>query len=135
MPLLEPCLFTMAGSIAVMINAIIRDLPGQFIEGYDPSSIPVISQIIGINGFVWNGTIAVAGLIFAFSFGFNLARAYGVNDLAGGIVSLAALIQGIAFSLSCSCTSRTGRIKQKSLRCISKCWFSHWRNNCDRSSN
>ncbi|MFV0557545.1 MAG: PTS sugar transporter subunit IIC [Enterococcus sp.] len=93
---------TMAGSIAVMINAIIRDLPTQFIDGYDGTTIPVIKEIIAINGFVWNGTLAVAGLIFAFSWGYNLARAYNVNDLAGGIVGLATLIQGIAFSYSTS---------------------------------
>lgn len=56
-----------------------------------------MNVIIGINGFVWNGTLAIAGLIFAFSWGYNLARAYGVNDLAGGIVGLATLIQGISF--------------------------------------
>ena len=93
---------TMAGSFAVMINAIIRDLPTEFIKGYDGTTIPVIREIISINGFVWNGTIAVAGLIFAFSWGYNLAKAYNVNVLAGGIVSLAALIQGIAFSFSTS---------------------------------
>lgn len=93
---------TMAGSIAVMINAIIRDLPPQFWPSYDGSQIPVIREIITINGFVWNGTLAVAGLIFAFSWGYNLARAYGVNDLAGGIVGVATLIQGIAFSYSTS---------------------------------
>ncbi|WEG73771.1 PTS sugar transporter subunit IIC [Vagococcus intermedius] len=91
---------TMAGSIAVMINAIIRDLPAQFIEGYDGASIPVIREIIAVNGFVWNGTIAIAGLVFAFSWGYNLAKAYNVNNLAGGIVSLAALIQGISFGPS-----------------------------------
>lgn len=98
---------TMAGSVAVMINAIIRDLPPQFWPDYNGNEIPVISQIIGINGFVWNGTLAVAGLIFAFSWGYNLARAYGVNDLAGGIVGLATLIEGIAFSYT---TSITGTI-------------------------
>ena len=91
---------TMAGSIAVMINAIIRDLPAQFIDGYNGAEIPVLKQIIAVNGFVWNGTIAIAGLIFAFSWGYNLAKAYNVNVLAGGIVSLAALMQGIAFSYS-----------------------------------
>ena len=30
---------TMAGSIAVMINAIIRDLPPAFIDGYDGNTI------------------------------------------------------------------------------------------------
>lgn len=91
---------TMAGSVAVLINAIIRDLPTQFIDGYDANTIPVFREIIGINGFVWNGTLAIAGLIFAFSLGYNLSKAYGVNELAGGIVSLASLIQGIAFSFS-----------------------------------
>ncbi len=87
----------MAGSIAVMINAIIRDLPPAFWPDYNGNTIPVVKEIIAVNGFVWNGTLAIAGLIFAFTWGFNLARAYGVNDLAGGIVSLAAFIQGIAF--------------------------------------
>lgn len=91
---------TMAGSVAVMINAIIRDLPKEFVPTYDGSTIPVIKEIIAINGFVWNGTLAIAGLIFAFSWGYNLARAYGVNELAGGIVSLAASIGGITFSFS-----------------------------------
>ncbi|MEG2602814.1 MAG: PTS transporter subunit EIIC, partial [Carnobacterium sp.] len=44
--------------------------------------------------------LAIAGLIFAFSWGYNLSRAYGVNDLAGGIVSLAASIAGITFSFT-----------------------------------
>ncbi|MGX7200090.1 PTS sugar transporter subunit IIC [Enterococcus nangangensis] len=93
---------TMAGSIAVMINAIIRDLPPAFWPSYDGNTIPVIREIITVNGYVWNGTLAITGLIFAFSWGYNLARAYGVNDLAGGIVSLAAFIQGIAFGPSLS---------------------------------
>lgn len=91
---------TMAGAIAVMINAIIRDLPPAFWPSYDGNTIPVIKQIIGVNGYVWNGTLAIAGLIFAFSWGYNLARAYNVPDLAGGIVSLAAFIQGISFGPS-----------------------------------
>src|SRR5699024_11444702 len=88
------------GSVAVMINAILRDLPPDFIEGYDGTTMPVISQIITINGYVWNGTLAIAGLIFVFSWGYNLARAYKVNELAGGIVSTAASIAGIQFSFS-----------------------------------
>lgn len=91
---------TMAGAFAVMINAIVRDLPAKFFPGYDGSTVPVIKEIIGINGFVWNGTLAIVGIIFAFSWGYNLAKAYHVNELAGGIVSLAALIQGVGFSFS-----------------------------------
>lgn len=91
---------TMAGAVAVMINALIRDLPPQFFDGYDGEAIPVIREIIAINGFVWNGTLAIAGLIFIFSWGYNLAKAYGVNELSGGIVSTAATIAGITFSYS-----------------------------------
>ncbi|MDY0404842.1 PTS sugar transporter subunit IIC [Virgibacillus sp. 179-BFC.A HS] len=91
---------TMAGSVAVMINALIRDLPPEFIKGYDGSTIPVIREIIAINGYVWNGTLAIAGLIFVFSWGYNIARAYGVNGLSGGLVSTAATIGGITFSFS-----------------------------------
>lgn len=91
---------TMAGSVAVMLNAILRDLPPQFFDGYNGNEIPVISQIIAINGYVWNGTLAVAGLIFVFSWGYNLARAYGVNELSGGIVSTAASIAGITFAFA-----------------------------------
>ncbi len=95
---------TMAGSVAVMINAIIRDLPQEFVSTYaasleaDKGIFAVLNVIIGINGFVWNGTLAIAGLIFAFSWGYNLAKAYNVNELAGGIVSLATLISGVAFA-------------------------------------
>lgn len=91
---------TMAGSVAVMINALIRDLPPQFFDGYDGNSIPIIRDIIGINGFLWSGTLAVAGLIFVFSWGYNLAKAYEVNELSGGIVATAATIAGITFSFS-----------------------------------
>lgn len=93
---------TMAGAIAVMLNAIVRDMPAKFIEGYDGSTIPVIKQIIAVNGFMWSGTLAVVGIIFAFSWGYNLARAYKVNELAGGIVALASLLQGVGFSFSTS---------------------------------
>lgn len=115
---------TMAGSIAVMINAIIRDLPGQFVPTWADSIakgegiFAVISTIIGINGFVWNGTLAVAGLVFAFSWGYNLARAYGVNDLAGGIVSMATLIQGIAFSAPASVKIPQGELGDKAIKAL-----------------
>ncbi|WHY85688.1 PTS sugar transporter subunit IIC [Neobacillus novalis] len=91
---------TMAGSVAVMLNALLRDLPPQFFDGYDGNSIPVIKQIIAINGYVWSGTLAVAGLIFVFSWGYNIAKAYGVDPLSGGIVSTAASLAGITFSFS-----------------------------------
>jgi len=89
----------MAGSVAVMINAIIRDLPSQFIEGYDVSTIPVLAQIVGINGFMWQGTLAVAGLIFAITWGYSLARTFDVDGMGGALVSVATLIMGVAFAV------------------------------------
>ncbi len=53
------------GSVAVMINAIIRDLPQEFVSTYaasleaDKGIFAVLNVIIGINGFVWNGTLAI----------------------------------------------------------------------------
>ncbi|MGC6767172.1 PTS sugar transporter subunit IIC [Enterococcus sp. LJL128] len=103
---------TMAGSVALMINAIIRDMPRQFfpptynadmtqvLSGYDGTMIPVIKDIIGINGFVYNGTILIAAIIFSFSWGYYIARAYNVNDLAGGIVSLISFAAGFSDSFS-----------------------------------
>jgi len=90
---------TMAGSIAVMINAIIRDLPTAFNPAYDGNSIPVIREIIGVNGFMWQGTLAIAGIIFAVSWGYNLSRTFGQDGLAGALVGLASLIMGIAFAV------------------------------------
>ncbi len=109
---------TMAGSIALMINAIIRDLPAQFIDGYDYTQIPVINELVGINGYMWNGTIAIAGLIFAFSWGYNLAKAYKVNELAGAIVSLAALIQGIGFAATGTVNVAQGELGDKAIQAL-----------------
>lgn len=109
---------TMAGAVAVMINAIIRDLPTQFVDGYDGNSIPVIREIIGVNGYVWNGTLAVAGIVFAFSWGFNLARAYKVNDLAGGVVAIAAYLQGVQFSAPATVQVEQGKLTADALKTL-----------------
>lgn len=80
---------TMAGSIAVLINAIVRDLPGKFgLTGITDA----FSWLIGINGNVWWGTLATLSIMFAFAIGYQLAKAYDVDPLAGGLVSLAAFI-------------------------------------------
>lgn len=72
---------TMAGSIAVLLNAFFRDFPTDwgwtgFVEAMQP--------LIDINGYVYNGTLAIVSIIFAFSLGYNLSKAYEVDRLAGG---------------------------------------------------
>lgn len=80
---------TMAGAFAVMLNAIFRDLPTRFgMEGITQA----FSWLIGINGFVWWGTLAMTALIFSFAIGFQITKAYDVDPLAGGLVSLASFV-------------------------------------------
>lgn len=80
---------TMAGAVAVLLNALVRDLPGDF--GW--TAIPeAFSWLIGINGLIWWGTLAMLGLVFSFAIGYQLSKAYDVNPLAGGLISLSAFI-------------------------------------------
>ncbi|CAM3611055.1 PTS sugar transporter subunit IIC [Erysipelothrix urinaevulpis] len=80
---------TMAGAIAVLLNALVRDLPGKF--GLDGIT-EAFSWLIGINGNIWWGTLAMLALVFSFAIGYQLAKAYDVTPLAGGLVSLSAFI-------------------------------------------
>ena len=57
---------TMAGSIAVMINAIIRDLPPSFGLVMMQVQFQLYVKLLVLMGFVWNGTLAVAGLVLLF---------------------------------------------------------------------
>ncbi len=83
---------TMAGSIAVLLNVFFRDIPGNL--GW--TAIPeIFAPVISVNGNVWWGTIAILSLAFVFSFGYNLAKGYGVDALGGGLVAFAALITTI----------------------------------------
>lgn len=101
---------TLAGALAAMISAIVTTFPSaiqQMMLGatafsklapekvWTLANTPIIGDLNNISALVNQGTLTVIGLIFAFSWGYNLARAYGVNDLAGGIVSVATLFAGL----------------------------------------
>lgn len=80
---------TMAGSIAVLLNAIVRDLPAKFgLTGITDA----FQWLIGINGNVWWGTLATLSMVFAFAIGYQLSKAYDTNPLAGGLISFASFI-------------------------------------------
>lgn len=92
---------TMAGAIATLLNVFFRDLPNNYLP--DLHIADTFSWLIGINGCVWWGMLAIA---FSFSFGYTLAKSYDTNPLAGGLVSTAAFItvlsqsaSGIAYTL------------------------------------
>ena len=80
---------TMAGSIAVLLNVFLRDLPTK--AGMT-DFVTAMQPIIGVNGNVWWGTTAMIALSLVFSIGYNVAKAYDVNALAGGLVSFSALM-------------------------------------------
>ncbi len=80
---------TMAGAIATMINALVRDLPAKFeLQGITDA----FAWLIGINGFIWWGTLAMVALVFSFAIGYQLAKAYDVDPLPAGLISLVAFI-------------------------------------------
>lgn len=90
---------TMAGSVAVLLNVFLRDIPGNFgWTGITEAAQPLIN----INGYVYFGTIGIMALFFAFSFGYNLSNMYKVNPLAGAIVAFASFISTIPQSLTIS---------------------------------
>lgn len=88
---------TMAGSIAVLLNVFLRDLPTSL--GWTGFA-SAVAPIVEVNGFVYAGTIAVIAMFFAFSLGSNLAESYGVNSLAGGLISFASFIAVIPQSIN-----------------------------------
>lgn len=80
---------TMAGSIAVLLNALVRDLPAKFeLTGITEA----FGWLISINGNVWWGTLAMLALVFAFAIGYQICKVNDVNPLAGGLVSFASFI-------------------------------------------
>ena len=89
---------TMAGAIATLLNVFFRDLPNAYLPDWHIAD--TFSWIIGINGNVWWGTLAILAIAFAFSFGYHLAKAYDVNPLAGGLVALASFITILSQSAS-----------------------------------
>lgn len=86
---------TFAGSVAVFLNALLRDLPNDP-QILGPGNIItnnwLSQQIIGINGVVWNGTLAAISILLVITLGYKIARAYDVDGLAGSIVALASFI-------------------------------------------
>lgn len=80
---------TMAGSIAVLLNVFLRDLPNSW--GWT-GFVEAMTPIISVNGNVWWGTIAILALVFVFALGYSIANTYDVNPLSGGVIATASFI-------------------------------------------
>lgn len=78
------------GSLAVLIN----NFPpfGSF------DLVEILNNWLGdgnwqkVGGSIWNGTFAVLGLLVSFTIAYNLAKAYNLDGLSAGVISLAAYI-------------------------------------------
>lgn len=86
---------TMVGSIAVLLNVFLRDLPTQ--AGWT-GFVKAMSPIININGNVYFGSIVILALAFVFALGYNLSKTYDVNAIAGGVIAFASLVTCMAQS-------------------------------------
>ncbi|MGV7366340.1 hypothetical protein PJH52_29770, partial [Mycobacterium kansasii] len=64
--------------------------------------------LIGINAMVWTGTLAILGLLFAFTFGYQLAVQYQVEPVTGGIVVLGAFIMSLPQNFTVALSSALG---------------------------
>ncbi|WP_367567608.1 PTS sugar transporter subunit IIC [Lacrimispora sp.] len=80
---------TMVGSIAVLLNVFLRDLPNQAgMTGF----VQAMSPVISVNGNVYFGSIVILALAFVFALGYNLSKTYNVNAIAGGVIAFASLV-------------------------------------------
>jgi PTS system cellobiose-specific IIC component len=112
---------TMAGAIATMVSAVVGTFPVAILQllkktdaVWDVSKVPILNEINAVSSLVSQGTLTIIGLIFAFSWGYNLSKAYKVNELAGGIVGVAALFAGLPNIL----TKVTSGLSEKALATV-----------------
>lgn len=70
----------LAGSFAVLLNNTLLNW------------VPFFEFLRGINGNVWWGTLAIMTLVVVFSTSYSLAKSYGTDGLAAGLISVAAFL-------------------------------------------
>ncbi|WDF82420.1 PTS sugar transporter subunit IIC [Lacticaseibacillus pabuli] len=103
---------TMAGAIATILNALVRDIPTRF--GW-MGFVNAMQPLIGINAQVWTGSLAVLGLIFSFTFGYKLAVQYKVEPITGGIVTLGTFLMTLPQSYTLTLTKALSAADAKTI--------------------
>lgn len=87
----------MTGSIAILLNAFLVDVPNQFGITIIPETF---KWLIYINNLIFKGSLAITSLLFIFSLGVNIAKIYNTDTLSAGLVSFSAFIISIGNSIS-----------------------------------
>ena len=90
---------TMAGSVATLLNVFFRDLPNTW-WGAGNAFTEACTQLINVNVNVYNGSISILALCFAFTLGYHLCKSYDVSPISGGAVSLASVVATMNFAPS-----------------------------------
>ncbi|WP_304651732.1 PTS sugar transporter subunit IIC [uncultured Ligilactobacillus sp.] len=87
----------MTGSIALLINAFLVDIPEQFNLQKITSTF---QWWVDVNNLVFKGSISIVALLFIYCLGVNIAKIYKVDTLSSGLVALSAFIISIGDSLT-----------------------------------
>ncbi|OOG23456.1 PTS cellobiose transporter subunit IIC [Enterococcus casseliflavus] len=87
----------MTGSIALLINAFLVDIPDQF----NLQKITSFFQWwVDINNLVFKGSISIVSLLFIYCLGVNIAKIYKTDTLSSGLVALSSFIISIGNSMT-----------------------------------
>ena len=87
----------MTGSIALLINAFLVDIPDQF----NLQKITSFFQWwVDINNLVFKGSISIVALLFIYCLGVNIAKIYKTDTLSSGLVALSSFIISISNSMT-----------------------------------
>lgn len=97
----------MAGSFALMLNAFLSDLPGQFGWTWVPNTF---QWLIDINQLVFKGSIPIVVILFLFTLGVNIAQIYNTDKISAGLVAVSSYVITIGNSLTRS-FELTGKVQ------------------------
>lgn len=87
----------MAGSLALLVNAFLVDIPSQFgLTGITET----FQWWVDINNLTFKGTVSIVALLFVFSLGVNIAKIYNTDKLSAGIIGVAAFVISIGDSIT-----------------------------------
>lgn len=87
----------MTGSIALLLNAFLVDLPQQF---HLESITKTFQWLVDINNLVFKGSIPIVSLLFIYCLGVNIAKIYKVDTVSAGLVSLASFVISIGSTVT-----------------------------------
>ncbi|VPW31423.1 phosphotransferase system [Streptococcus pneumoniae] len=87
----------MTGSIALLLNAFLVDLPQQF---HLESITKTFQWLVDINNLAFKGSIPIVSLLFIYCLGVNIAKIYKVDTVSAGLVSLASFVISIGSTVT-----------------------------------